>query len=160
MIEGGSQPGIKILKAARIFSPEKVLLLENDKSLYDAAIPSFSTVSEDEYKLYLELARKEVTNALPKDPVMFTAAFWIANSKSLPNLYALYKIYRAVSSSSADTERSFSKLKQILTSKRQSLMPGTLKQLVFLNWNLSILAGTDLSDGSSSESDDCVEMVE
>ena len=133
MADEGNQPGIAILKAARIFDPASATLLSSAKEEYDSHIPGFKDVSRQEFELYLELARKEINSGLPRDPAVFVQAFWVSNSARLPKLYSMYSVFKNLSSSSSDTERSFSALKNILTKKRESLSQSNLKHLLFLN---------------------------
>ena len=48
MVDGGNQPGIATLKAARIFDPATATLLSSAKEEYDSHIPSFKDVSMQE----------------------------------------------------------------------------------------------------------------
>lgn len=135
MIDGGNQPGIAILKAVRVFSPVKVNLLNlSDRSVYDDTIPGFQEVTNHELKQYVELAGREIaqtSNAL-EDTRNYIHLFWLNHTATLPKLAKLYYIYNNASCSSADTERSFSKLKKLLRADRQNLTTENVAKLAFL----------------------------
>lgn len=135
MIDGGNQPGIKVIKAARIFNPLRVLLLTDGytKKDLDAVLPGFMEVTSVEYDLYLATVSKALAESQVRDIDTYTGAFWAANAQTLPMMYSFYRIYSRISSSSADTERSFSRLKMILRKNRESMTESTLRSLLFLN---------------------------
>lgn len=136
MVDGGNQPGIKVLRAARVFNPSHAAgVMTDERKLYDAALPGFQDCNQDEFRLYIELAKRVVSDNADSntDSHDFVNAFWRCKKEILPTLYSLFCIYKNVSSSSADTERSFSRVKSILSPKRMSMSQDTLRFLTFLN---------------------------
>ena len=76
MVDNGNQPGIKVLKAARIFDPSKLLLLNIDaRTDYDDALPGFKAVSNEEWTMYKHLVEKEISNGAPSESDVFVKAF-------------------------------------------------------------------------------------
>ena len=61
--------------------------------------------------------------------------FWLAVKPRVPQLAALAWLLLAVPSNSADVERSFSRLKNVLTPQRQGLSDDSIKQLTALYFN-------------------------
>lgn len=134
MVDGGNQPGIALLKAVRVFSPVKINLLNlSDRTVYDLAIPGFKNVPTDELLRYKQLAGRDIAEVNDMKSIReFIHQFWSNQVESLPNLAELYYIYNNASYSSADTERSFSKLKKLLRADRQNLTTENVSKLAFL----------------------------
>lgn len=110
--------------------------MDKNREVYDTAIPGFSSsVTKAEFDKYIGLAKSELGESYnhAANTQDFTHAFWVSKAESLPELYKLYSLYKNLSTTSADTERSFSKLNNLLSNKRMSLTEQTIQQLAFLN---------------------------
>lgn len=132
-MDGGNQPGIAILKACRALNPRMILLLHESKEFYDEVIPTFKSVTNDEYLLYQTTVKQCIGDYSLLDSEKAASLFWQNNRTKLPTLFSIYSVVCKLSVNSADTERSFSRLKRILSKNRLSLSQESVRQLVFLN---------------------------
>jgi len=63
--------------------------------------------------------------------------YYKANEEKSPIIYSIVKDYLAISPSSAPSESTFSKVGDIITKKRNRLLPSTVKQLITLkSWKI------------------------
>jgi len=80
--------------------------------------------NKDEIEIYLEedIISKEID----------IIDYYKANKERFPIIYNIVKDYLAISPSSAPSESTFSKVGDIITKKRNRLLPSTVKQLITL----------------------------
>ena len=95
------------------------------------APPEFCLAAvENEIKKWLEL---------PEDENMETLQFMKVHSSEFPHVSQLVKKYLAIPASTAPSERVFSTAKNILTHKRNRLLPDRVHKCIFLRHNKAIL---------------------
>lgn len=108
-----------------------------DTTLTPNSIPGIEDVPQTEMDLYAHVigpaAVKRSTNGK-----LDIKLFWKSNASELPNLYKVASIYCTATLGSYDVERCFSTYNNVLTGKRMSMTPSTLKAYHFLNWNLQV----------------------
>jgi len=137
----GGQPGIKFVKACRIFKPQNTVLLSRNKEDYHA-IPGMSDIEVAEFVKYVdvigpEAVRSSCSSSVTSMTLTDITTFWKSASDRLPGLSRLAQMYIFSVTTSADAEHSFSKYNQLLSPQRTRLAAETLRMLEFLYWNLN-----------------------
>ena len=95
--------------------------------------------NREEYEIYLE-ENRTTSNIDFID-------YYKANKSKFPILYNLVKDYLAIITTSALSESTFSKVGDIITKKRNKLLPNTIKQIITLkSWNIIEDEETTLND--------------
>jgi hypothetical protein len=134
------QPGIKFLKAVRIFDPKKVCLLSQNLTDY-SGIPTFcETVPPDEFHKYIsKYAPEAVADAGGIWSDTNVDYFWNSMNEKLPNICSAAKTDKDAVCNSADAERSNSLYNLILSERRRSLAEKSIKALLFLYYNKGLM---------------------
>ena len=76
--------------------------------------------------------------------------WWKENSDHFPNLYTVVKQYLCIPASSTSSERAFSIANNIVTKRRNRLLPENVEMLTFLKNNFEYVPVPHGTQGSSS----------
>jgi hypothetical protein len=76
-------------------------------------------------------------NELPQDPSKNILAYWKNNSKKYPKLFVLARRLLSIQGSSADVERDWSFVGNMITEKRNQLKPEKVSKIIFIKKNIN-----------------------
>lgn len=130
----GKQPAMPFFEACRILDPQQLPLISNDRTKYLDVLPELRDCT-DEWSTYLSIASTSLTKS-PQE-------FWNALCTRLPKLSQAALTLLAVPPHSVDVERSFSKVKMLLTPQRRRLTEENVERLVMLYHNANLKHGDD-----------------
>lgn len=88
--------------------------------------PNNIAIEEDELDAYLKEPR------LNKDSQLSLEAYYISKEQIWPIMFTIARDYLAIASSSVPSESEFSKATEVVTNKRNKLLPETISQIMIL----------------------------
>lgn len=88
--------------------------------------PNDIAIEEDELDAYLKEPR------LNKDSQLSLEAYYISKEQIWPIMFTIARDYLAIASSSVPSESEFSKATEVVTNKRNKLLPETISQIMIL----------------------------
>lgn len=109
--------------------------------------PSTTYKEFDEVEAYLNEA------VLTKDSKEDISSYYYSNRIKRPILYTIARDYLAISTTSVPSESEFSKANNIVTQKRNKLLPDTIKKLAILK-SLNKIPGEDLEYSRKEEEEE------
>ena len=145
----GSQPGMTYFEVVRSFDPFQINVLDATRKLAEYIGTPFAQLEilkdkqlKDEWPVYVAIA-KEVRS---EDVVCYSGEamlvktenlkmFWNGIKSRVPHLFSVADVLLCGTCTSADAERSFSKLNNVLCDQRQSLNFENMSMLTYLYFN-------------------------
>lgn len=125
-------PAKEIYNRVRLFDPRLVHTVSGN--IADYVVLGLTPGMEEEFLAYRNVARNDLP-AVPAGEAFDIVGYWRGMAGRLPRLSAVAKQYMYFPVSSVDTERSFSKYKNLVTNKRENLTDENTKQLVIVSFN-------------------------
>ena len=125
-------PAKDIYKQARIFDPRRVGTLSDEVGDFGAV--GLTDAMRDDFNTYRQAALTDLPRQA-EGADFDLAAYWRGMEDRTEEIAAAAQTYMYFPVSSVDTERSFSKYKNLVTDKRENLTEENTKQLVIMNFN-------------------------
>ena len=134
---GGGQPGIEYMRACRLLNPRNCAILSKEPARY-YAIPMLRDVPQQEFDLYMNTLGPQYVAEIKDVNII---QFWKGIEHRIPCLAKAAMATVCSVLNSADAERSNSIYNLVLKSRRRSLLPNTIRQLVFMYHNQRVTCG-------------------
>lgn len=125
-------PAKEIFRKVRASDPRQVPAVSNNIDMF--AVFGLNHAMNEEFLIYCNAARNDLPALAPGEEFDI-AGYWQAMAARVPQIAQVARQYIFYPVSSADTERSFSKYKNLVTNKRERVTPENTKQLVTMNFN-------------------------